>query len=115
MAVPSPLTQHEDVCPLGVGKCPINADVAQNRDLQTTTTHEENLHSASQRKVNLIWEYSQSSIALIVVMANVLAVFFLPKDSPLLANAFFLIVGFYFGRTNHSRVGGVNLTQSLTR
>jgi len=76
-----------------------------------TTTLEENLHSASQRKVNLIWEFTQAAIALGVVFANILAVFMLvsPDGSPLLANAFFLIVGFYFGRTNHSRVGGVQL------
>ena len=92
-----------------------DVDIAKPKDLDTTTTHEQNLHSASQRKVNLIWEYSQSTIALIVVLANVLAVFVLPKDSPLLANAFFLIVGFYFGRTNHTRIGGVQTLGLQTR
>jgi hypothetical protein len=72
------------------------------------TTREEDLHSASQRKVNLTWEYTQAVIALMVVGANIFAVLTL-KESNLLANAFFLIVGFYFGRTNHSRVGGVQL------
>ena len=74
-----------------------------------TTTAEEDKHSASQRRVNLIWEYTQSFIAVSVVAANIVAAFKLPTGSALLANAFFLIVGFYFGRTNHSRVGGVQL------
>jgi len=25
----------------------------------------------------------------------------------LLSNAFFLVIGFYFGRTNHQRIGGI--------
>jgi len=73
-----------------------------------TTTVEEDLHSASQRKINLIWEYTQAAIAVLVVAANI-AVVFVVTESELLAYAFFLVIGFYFGRTNHSRVGGVRL------
>jgi hypothetical protein len=78
--------------------------------LQATTTHEEDLHSASQRRVNLIWEYTQSYIAIAVVTGALIGAFYYSTDVPaLLANAFFLIVGFYFGRTNHQTVGGVQL------
>ena len=77
--------------------------------LAPTTTTEEDLHSASQRKVNLIWEYTQAAIAILVVVGAGASVFFLSNGSELLSNAFFLVVGFYFGRTNHSRVGGVQL------
>ena len=67
-------------------------------------------HSASQRRVNLMWEFTQSSIAISIVFANITAAFVLTTDQGLLlGNAFFLIVGFYFGRTNHARVGGVQL------
>lgn len=73
------------------------------------------LRSAGQRRINLIWEYTQAGIAVVVVVSNVVYVFvllFIPDVSArattaatLLSNAFFLVVGFYFGRTNHARIG----------
>lgn len=71
-----------------------------------TTTLEQDKFTASQRKINLIWEVTQALIAVSVVMSNVLAVFYLPIESTILSNAFFLVIGFYFGRTNHLRTGG---------
>lgn len=80
-----------------------------------TTTAEQDLRSAGQREINLIWERTQAGIAITVVGANILYIFILVfvKDitstatnaAVLLSNAFFLIVGFYFGRTNHARIG----------
>lgn len=65
------------------------------------------LRTASQRYVNLIWEYTQATIAVLVVLACIIAAFILdPSRSEILRNAFFLIVGFYFGRTNHQNQGG---------
>jgi hypothetical protein len=75
----------------------------------STTTLEEDLHSAGQRRVNITWEYTQSFVAIAVVIANIIGALYTGADSPLLANAFFLVIGFYFGRTNHARVGGVQL------
>ena len=74
------------------------------------------LRTAGQRRINVIWEGTQAVIALAVTgstlyVAGVLAV----KDNGqtaaflLLSNAFFLVVGFYFGRTNHQRTGGVGV------
>lgn len=72
-----------------------------------TTTLEEDRHTASQRTINLVWEMTQAAIAVIVVCANVLAAFYLPaNENTILGNAFFLVIGFYFGRTNHARSGG---------
>jgi hypothetical protein len=78
------------------------------------TTSEENLHSKSQRKVNLIWEYSQASIALMTVFTTCLGVFigrvWVGSVVPFPAEWWTivgLVIGFYFGRTNHQRVGGV--------
>ncbi len=79
-----------------------------------TTTSEQNLKSASQRRVNIIWEITQAAIALAVTgftlfVSSELAL----KDAGqtaaflLLSNAFFLVIGFYFGRTNHQRSGGI--------
>lgn len=83
--------------------------------LPPTTTSEQDLRTAGQRRVNLIWEYSQAFIALGIVLANVVYIFVLLMVSEpsaqalaaaeLLGNAFFLVIGFYFGRTNHARIG----------
>lgn len=73
----------------------------------TDTTAEQDRHTASQRTMNLVWELTQAAIAILVVVANVLASFYLSGDSnTILGNAFFLVIGFYFGRTNHARTGG---------
>lgn len=79
------------------------------------TTAEENLHSASQRRVNMVWEYTQSLIALMVVATTMIIVVILvyrteyDKALQLLSSMVFLILGFYYGRTNHEKVGGVTL------
>jgi len=82
--------------------------------LPPETTAEQNLKTASQRRVNIIWEVTQAVIALLFVSAYVYAAI-VQIDSPGLANATFLIVGFYFSRTNHQRVGGVGGDTAGTR
>jgi hypothetical protein len=79
-----------------------------------TTTEEQNLTFAGQRKVNLIWEYTQAAIAILVVgctMAAGLKAAFAPapgREIPtILGTGFGLVVGFYFSRTNHSAIGGI--------
>ncbi len=78
-----------------------------------TTTEQQNLTVAGQRRINLIWEYTQAMVALIVVLANVTAwvvASLTKKSSPIpegMQNALFLIVGFYFSRTNHAAIGGI--------
>lgn len=73
-------------------------------------------HSAGQRRVNILWEMTQAIIAITVTGSTlfVAAQLTMKENSDtapflLLSNAFFLVVGFYFGRTNHQRVGGVDL------
>ncbi len=80
-----------------------------------TTTLQEDLTTAGQRKVNLIWEYTQSIIAIVVVAANMTVAVWrglgqgnTDTEYPvILSSALFLIVGFYFSRTNHAAIGGV--------
>ena len=67
-----------------------------------------------QRRVNLIWEVTQAAIALAVTLTTLFVSTMLALRGDidraatlLLSNAFFLVVGFYFGRTNHQRTGGV--------
>ncbi len=84
--------------------------------LPPTTTHQEDVTTAGQRKVNLIWEYTQAIIAVSVVFANLACAVFsvisvratMKIEIPgMLTNALFLVVGFYFSRTNHAAIGGV--------
>lgn len=79
-----------------------------------TTTVEENLHTLGQRRINFIWEATQSLIAIAVTGATLYVAATLAVHDAgmtaaflLLSNAFFLVIGFYFGRTNHTRVGGI--------
>lgn len=82
-----------------------------------TTPHDHETVGArnqqQQHHVNLIWEITQGLIAVAVTGATLYAATKLTlKDSAteaaflLLSNAFFLVIGFYFGRTNHARPTG---------
>jgi len=85
--------------------------------MQPTTTLQQDLTTAGQRRINLIWEYTQAAIAIMVILANVIVGaarglgFAGPgatEEYPLiLSSSLFLIVGFYFSRTNHAAIGGV--------
>jgi hypothetical protein len=76
------------------------------------------MQTAGQRKTNLIWERTQSIIALAVVITTcigVLALRYLAMGVTEFDTKFpaewwtivGLVIGFYFGRTNHERLGGV--------
>lgn len=86
--------------------------VAQ-RAMPPTTTTQEDLTTAGQRRINLIWEYTQAFIAITVVLSNLIvgAVFGIKRipagEFPfVLSSSLFLIIGFYFSRTNHAAIGG---------
>lgn len=88
--------------------------IDQQRFIEPTTTEQENLTTAGQRKINLIWEYTQAFIAIITVLGNVIVgCFFAFKRIPsgeypiVLSSSLFLIIGFYFSRSNHSAIGGI--------
>lgn len=78
-----------------------------------TTTEQEDITTAGQRKVNLIWEFTQAFIAISVVLANMVAGIYyalsgINENIPsVLSSALFLVIGFYFSRTNHAAIGGV--------
>jgi len=79
----------------------------------STTTAEQDINTESQRHINRVWEYTQAAIAITVVVANIIvqvATVFMGLKSPVpesLSNVLFLVVGFYFSRTNHTAIGGV--------
>jgi hypothetical protein len=70
--------------------------------LPATTTAEEDRHTHSARARNRVWELTQAGIA-IAVTAALIAGELSGGMSDTLRNAFFLVIGFYFGRTNHAR------------
>jgi hypothetical protein len=86
--------------------------------LPPTTTEQEDKTTAGQRKVNLIWEYTQSIIAVLIVTANIAAALFnvfngRDADVPvILSSALFMVLGFYLARTNHQAIGGIGATPS---
>jgi len=79
--------------------------------LPATTTSQQDLTTAGQRRVNLLWEYTQAIIALIVTIctmaAGAYATFNRSETPPVLNISFGMVIGFYFSRTNHAAIGGV--------
>lgn len=106
----------------------IIAPVKSDPSVPARTTSEEDRKTQSQRNINLIWETTQMRVALSVIWAALLvssslAVFggWLGKPDIQLAAIVFLfgvanlVSGFYFGRTNHQRTGGVGAIEGDTR
>lgn len=86
----------------------------RNEPLAPDTTLQQDLTHAGQRKINLIWEYTQSFIAIVVVVATMAVGVKIGLDGKpegslptILSTGFGLVVGFYFSRTNHSAIGGI--------
>lgn len=82
--------------------------------MQPTTTKQEDIVSAGQRRINLIWEFTQAIVAISITSA-VIYCSVQKIESSVLTNAFFLIVSMYFVRTNHTLIGGVGYKQNQTR
>lgn len=88
-----------------------------NDTASSTTTVEQDRHSLGQRRINLIWEMTQALIALSIIWGATGAAIWITVRDPanrlmaffFLSNIVSIVVGFYFGRTNHQRVGGVDL------
>lgn len=84
-----------------------------------TTTREEQLHTEAQRKINSIWEFTQAGIAGLITITTLVAILMIINRSNemlipiealalfILSCGFFLVIGFYFGRTNHARIGDI--------
>jgi hypothetical protein len=73
-----------------------------------TTTIQEDLTTAGQRRVNIIWEGTQAAIAILVTIAFLYCEV-TKVDSTAVKMGFMLVIGFYFSRTNHSAIGGIGL------
>ncbi len=91
-----------------------------------TTTAEENRHTAGQRFTSLIWESTQALIAIFVIGTTLYidgrVALMTDTISQVQSSALMqlnvmaaLVTGFYFGRTNHQKVGGVGGETAGTR
>lgn len=97
-----------------------------------TTTAAQDTTATRQSRVNLVWESVQALIALSVVgvtlfvSARISAMLSMVGATEsqsaagslaymLLSNLASLIIGFYFGRTNHTRTGGTGTSMSDSR
>lgn len=95
-----------------------------DKNIAPTTTAAQDMVGAGQRRVNLIWETMQAVIAAavvgssLVVSARIALLVLIPTATEkqtaiantaymLISNLVSLVIGFYFGRTNHTRTGGV--------
>jgi len=83
-----------------------------------STTSEQDRHSYGQRRINLIWESTQAMIAIIVTLSTLYVAGQLALKGSgetaaflLLSNAFFLVIGFYFSRSNHNRINDLAATR----
>lgn len=90
-----------------------NKQSENNRVFKNT---QEDLVYSGQRKINLIWEFTQAFIAVVVVVTNmvggIIAIISAIQGTPIeipvvMVASLFLVVGFYFSRTNHQAIGGV--------
>lgn len=118
------------VAPQEINPAPATTTLEEDRDgvsrrwiaerSSAKTTEEEDRKTASQREINKKWEDTQAKIATWVVgssliVGSILGLFgtFLSSSEIQLAAIVFLfgvanlVTGFYFGRTNHQRSGGV--------
>lgn len=91
-----------------------NMQVQRNDpSVPATTTFQEDLTTAGQRKINLIWEYTQAIIALLVVISTMICGIYamihptIEQIPTIISVAFGTVVGFYFSRTNHAAIGGI--------
>lgn len=80
----------------------------EGHTLAPTTTEQEDQTTSGQRRINMIWEVTQATIALLVTI-GMIAMPMLGIANDTLENAFFLIIGFYFSRTNHEARGGIGV------
>lgn len=78
----------------------------RHTSLRPTTTVQEDITTAGQRRVNLIWELTQAMVAIIISGAFIFCEI-KRVDSVALRMAFSLVIGFYFSRTNHQAIGGI--------
>lgn len=89
--------------------------MTDENDFEMSRAAEDDRVSLGQRRINMAWEITQALVVLIITGTGMFTSAQLAmRNDPtaitaflLISNAVFLVIGFYFGRTNHQRVGGI--------
>lgn len=96
-----------------LGKVPALPKVG-DENIAPTTTAAEDKTTEGQRHINRVWEYTQACVAILVTAATLFVAGRLAFEKEggtaaflLLSNVFFMVMGMYFQRTNHTKTGGV--------
>ena len=107
----------------------METEIRQTQEpLAPNTTAQQDMVKAGQRRINLIWEQTQSQIAKVAVFTglgiNIVVIACLLAFNREIDKAIVtiilaclgtmntttgIIIGFYFSRTNHSAIGGVGI------
>lgn len=105
---------------LDTGRAPITPTMTADKAAVATpiTTAEQDRVTYGQRRINMIWEVTQALIALSIIWSSTGAAIWIVVQDPMnrlmaflfLSNVVSIVIGFYFGRTNHQRTGGVGST-----
>ena len=84
--------------------------VAVEPPLPPKTTEQEDITTAGQRRINLIWEVTQASVTFTITIA---AIYCAIKgiNSDILNFAFISIISTYYARTNHTKIGGLGINR----
>lgn len=85
---------------------PATVTKGEGQTLAPQTTEQQDIVTAGQRRVSLLWESTQAAMAVLVTLAMIYTAI-MQIESLVLTSAFFLIVGTYFNRTNSHLIGGV--------
>lgn len=78
----------------------------EQKPLDPNTTKQEDITTAGQRRINLIWEFTQAIVTISITFSVIYLAINKIQDETVKA-AFFIILGFYFSRTNHQSIGGI--------
>jgi len=103
-----------DVLASGVVQADVPAQavpLALMAPLPATTTHQEDLTTAGQRKINQIWEITQALVTVTITLAAIWCQVH-QLESDVLNFAFIAIISTYYARTNHTKIGGVSAPYS---
>lgn len=70
------------------------------------TTAQEDLVTAGQRRINVIWEVTQALVTILITCAAIYCSIIGIK-ADVLNFAFIAVISTYYARTNHTKIGGV--------
>lgn len=89
-----------------------SVDIMPKNDppLPPNTTRQQDMVVAGQRRINLIWEFTQAAVTILITAAAIYcAVYKITAD--VLNYAFIAVISTYYARTNHTKIGGVVANQ----